>query len=134
MGEQRENLGDDHPDTLQAINDFGVLRRKQKNYAEAEKLLRQALDARKFKLGNDHPVCFESMHELAVLYKEQARYDQAERLLLEAVEGRRLKLGDKHLHAQESIINLIGLYQAWNKPEKTDEWRAKLPQVENTRK
>jgi hypothetical protein len=26
--------------------------------------------------------------------------------------------------------NLIDLYEAWNKPEKAKEWRAKLPQME----
>jgi hypothetical protein len=30
--------------------------------------------------------------------------------------------------------NLIALYEAWNKPEKAQEWRAKLPDTENTRK
>jgi len=26
--------------------------------------------------------------------------------------------------------HLIDLYEAWNKPEKAEEWRAKLPQTE----
>jgi hypothetical protein len=26
--------------------------------------------------------------------------------------------------------NLISLYEAWNKPEKAKEWRAKLPKIE----
>jgi len=67
------------------------------------------------------------MHELAVLYKEQARYEEAEKLLLEAVEGQRLKLGDNHPHTQKSMKILIALYKAWNKPEKANQWRAKLP-------
>ena len=71
-----------------------------------------------------------SKNDLAVLYKEQERYDQAEPLLREAVKGRRLKLGDKHPHTLESINTLIDLYEAWNKPEKANEWRAKLPQTE----
>ena len=48
--------------------------------------------------------------------------------------GRRLKLGDTHPHTQQSLSNLIALYDAWNKPGKADEWRAKLPQAENTMK
>ena len=51
-------------------------------------------------------------------------------LLIEAIEGRRLKLGDTHPHTQESLNNLITLYEAWNKPEKVEQWRAKLPQIE----
>jgi glucan phosphorylase len=60
---------------------------------------------------------------------EQAQYDEAERLLLEAVEGRLLKLGDQYPHTIESLNNLITLYEAWNKPEKAEEWRAKQPQT-----
>jgi len=33
----------------------------------------------------------------------------------------------------ESWNNLIELYEAWNKPEKANEWRAKLPQTEAVR-
>jgi hypothetical protein len=50
--------------------------------------------------------------------------------LLEAVKDRRLKLGDQYPHTFESLHNLIALYEAWSKPEKADEWRAKLPQTE----
>jgi len=124
-GKQSE-LGNDHPDTLQTINDFGVLRREQGQYEEAARLLNEALEGRKTKLGPDHPACFESMHELALLYKEQGRYDEAEPLLREAIEGRSLKLGDTHPHTIESLNNLIDLYEAWNKPEKANQWRAKL--------
>jgi len=41
-----------------------------------------------------------------------------------------LKLGDTHPHTIESLNNLIDLYEAWGKPEKAKEWRAKLPQTE----
>ena len=74
------------------------------------------------------------MHELAVLYKVQARYAEAEKFLLKALEGRRLILGDKHPYTVESLENLITLYEAWNKPEKAKEWRAKLPKMEAVEK
>jgi hypothetical protein len=60
--------------------------------------------------------------------------DKAEKLLLEAVDGRCIKLGDTHPHTLESMNNLIDLYEAWNKQEKTERWRAKLPQTENISK
>lgn len=44
----------------------------------------------------------------------------------------RLKLGDRHSHTQKSLNNLIELYEAWGKPEKAEEWRAKLPKAEDT--
>ena len=71
------------------------------------------------------------MYELAVLYKEQGDYAKAEPLLVETIEGSSLKLGDQHPHTRESIKSLIDLYEAWNKPEKVKEWRAKLKQIED---
>jgi hypothetical protein len=69
------------------------------------------------------------LSELAVLCKVRGKYDDAERLPLEAVEDRRLKLGDGHPHTLESWKNLIELYEASGKPEKAEEWRAKLLQT-----
>jgi hypothetical protein len=46
------------------------------------------------------------------------------------IEGRRLKLVDTHPHTIESLDNLIDLYEAWNKPEKANEWREKLARTE----
>ena len=54
--------------------------------------------------------------------------------LLEAVEGRWLKLGEEHPHTLESWNKLIELYEAWGKPEKAEEWRAKLPRQEGEEK
>ena len=70
------------------------------------------------------------MNELSVLYIRQARYDKAEPLLVEAIKGIIQKLGLQHPHTKESIDNLIELYEAWNKPEKAQEWQAKLSQTE----
>jgi len=108
-----------------------VLRTKQERYNEAEDLFTEALEGRRQNLGDDHPDTLETKNDLAMLYKEQARYEDAEQLLLKALEGRRLRLGDTHPNTLESLNNLIDLYEAWNKPEKADEWRAKLPQIED---
>jgi len=51
--------------------------------------------------------------------------------LLKNAEGRRLKLGDTHPHTIESLNNLIALYEAWNKPEKAEQWQAKPTQMED---
>ena len=57
-----------------------------------------------------------------------------EKLLFEALEGRRFKLGDIHTRIPESLHNLIALHAAQSKPDQAEEWRAKLPKAENTRK
>jgi len=48
----------------------------------------------------------------------------------QAVDGLRLKLSDTHPHTIDSLNNLIALYEACNKPEKANEWQAKLLQTE----
>ena len=98
----------------------------------AKRLFNEALEGRCDRLGDDHPDTLETKNDLAVLYKEQARYDEAESRLIEAIKGRRLKLGDTHARTLESWHNLIELYEAWGKPEKANEWRAKLPRREGT--
>ena len=118
--------------TLGLINALGTLRREQKLYEQAEELLTKALDARQIKFGPNHPRTLESLHELGILYMQQAYYDQAELLFLEAIETRRLKLGDSHPHTIESLKNLIALYEACHKPEKANQWRAKLPKTKAT--
>ena len=64
-------------------------------------------------------------------YVDSCGYAKAEPLLLEAVKGRRLKLSDIHPHTIESWKSLIDLYEAWNKPEKAEEWRARMAQIED---
>jgi len=124
-------LRKEHPITLSFMNSLAVLRTKQKQYNEAERLFDEALKGRQRELGDDHPDTLESKNDLAVLYKEQAQYEEAEPLLVEAVEGRRLKLGDDHPRTLKSLNNLIELYEAWGKAEKADQWRKKLPLMEN---
>jgi len=125
-------LDENHPNTIKIIHNLGILYREQGQYDKAENLLIEARNKRQKTQGEDHPHTLESVHELAILYKEQGYYDKAEPLLDEVVEGRRLKLGDNHPHTLESIKKLIELYEAWNKPEKANQWRVKLPQEENT--
>ena len=81
-------------------------------------------------LGKDHLWTLAWNHSLGVFLQEYHRYDEAEPLFIQAFEGRRPKLGDAHPHTVESMNNLIALYEAWSKPEKANEWRAKLPQTE----
>ena len=104
------------------------MRREQGQYEQAETLFNEVLTNRRKRLDEDHPAILHVKNDLAVLYKKQGEYNKAEPLLLEAVDGRRLKLGGTHPHTIESWNNLIDLYDAWNKPEKADQWRTRLPQ------
>jgi serine/threonine protein kinase len=130
---QRWLPGKDYPDTLRNVNDLAVLRTRQKNYEDAERLFHEVLEARALKLGEDHPDTLESKNDLAVLYREQARYEDAEPLLLDAFHGREAKLGPQHPDTIESLKQLVTLYESWPKPDEADKWRAKLPRKEDPR-
>jgi len=124
-------LGEDHPYTLETINDLGLLRREQQRYEEAENLLTEALEGRKTKLGSGHPHTFETVHALGLLYVAQEDYDKAEPLLLAAYNGRETKLGPEHPDTIDSLRELVRLYEAWNKPDEAENWRARVPWVED---
>ena len=55
-------------------------------------------------------------------------------LLVKVAEANRHRLGEEHRYTLESINELIELYEAWGKPEKAKEWRAKLPRKKGTEK
>lgn len=78
-------------------------------------------------LGKEHPDTLESLNDLAALYRKQRHYDKAEPLFIKAQDGRQRKLGEQHPDTIETIENLAELYEAWSKPQKAKEWRAKLP-------
>jgi hypothetical protein len=134
MGGRKLKLGEDHPDTLETINDLGVLRREQKRYEEAESLLRQALEGGQTAQAEPRRSCHAGIHARACrAIHHQARYGEAEPLLLDAFKGRTSKLGSRHPHTIESLNELMRLYESWGKPGKAEEWRAKLPLEEGTK-
>jgi len=128
---QRRVLGEKHLHTLRSMNGLALLYTQQAQYQMSESLLAKVLKVGRSVLGASHPQILTSMHDLAMLYEVQGLYDKAEPLLLEAVKGRRLKLGGTHPQTKESFNNLIELYETWNKPEKAQEWRARLTQNED---
>jgi non-specific serine/threonine protein kinase/serine/threonine-protein kinase len=126
----RRFLGEENWFTLRFMNTLARLYTAQGCYEEADNMFQQTLAARRRIWDANHPEVCKTMNDLAMLYKKQGDYAKAEPLLLEALEGRRLKLGDTHPHTIDSLNQLIDLYEAWNKPEKANEWRSKLPQTE----
>ena len=47
----KQEFAPDHPDTLETKNDLAVLYKEQGRYEEAEPLLIEAVEGRRFKLG-----------------------------------------------------------------------------------
>ena len=101
------------------------------NAVEAEQLAgeavvaaRETLSAEDFYHGN-----FLGKHGRALAALE--RFDDAESALLEAHGILQTALGDEHGQTKRVVGYLADLYDAWGKPEKAAEWRAKLAQTED---
>ncbi|MFC1634233.1 tetratricopeptide repeat protein [Planctomycetota bacterium] len=91
-------------------------------HVEAEELCVESLRCRRQLHDEERRFTLEATRYLSSLCRELKQFDEAEPLLIQAIKGRHLKLGDTHPHTIESLDNLIDLYEAWNKPDKTEEW------------
>ena len=76
----RETLGARHPDTLTSISNLGSLLYSQRNYSEADPLLREVLQSRRETLGDRHPDTLISIGNMARLLQAQGKLDEAEPL------------------------------------------------------
>ena len=102
----RETHGYLHLDTLDYINNLGLLLQDKGDLAAAEPLLREALEVRREILGNRHPSTLSSANNLGGLLYAKGDLAAAEPLLREALEGRREILGNRHPSTLLSINNL----------------------------
>ena len=77
---RRRQLGDDHPDTLQALGNYVNAICSEGRHAEAEQLAKQLWDARRRVLGDDHPDTLRALLIYANAIGGQGRHAEAERL------------------------------------------------------
>jgi hypothetical protein len=56
--------------------------------------------------------------------------DFLENDVLGSIETQCLIISIERTYTLQTSYNPIDLYEAWNKPEKAEDWRAKLPQTE----
>ena len=101
----------DHPDTLNSLNNLGLVLRQQGRYGEAEKMLQKALEAKKRVLGEDHPDALRSIGNLAATYRNQGRWEEAEKLQLEVMQKHKTVLGENHPDTLISMANLAFMWK-----------------------
>jgi len=127
---RRRLWGEEHRHTLTVARHLGSLYRELERYDEAEQLLVPALDTNGRLFGEEDQATLRSMVDVAELYRDQGHYNKAEQLLLNAEETSHRVFGNDHEITNICVNNLTKLYEAWNKPEKAQEWQAKLPKTE----
>jgi serine/threonine protein kinase/tetratricopeptide (TPR) repeat protein len=118
---RRRELGDNHNDTLDAMNNLAVLYDDQARYEDAETLYLETLETRTRVLGEDHLDTMTSVNNLASLYRVQARYDQAEPLYLKSLVIRKRILGEEHRDTLRTMNGLAMVYEDLERYEEAEE-------------
>lgn len=94
-------LEPDHADIAASLSSLAMVRTANREYQEAERLYRRALDIRKRTLGKDtpggaHPGIAMSLNSLGWIHTCQGRYADAEKFYLEADDIWRKAFGEGH--------------------------------------
>jgi tetratricopeptide (TPR) repeat protein len=125
---RRRLLGPAHPDTLEALSSLADVRLDQKNYADAELLLREALTGYE-KSDPDSWDHYRSQSLLGASLAGQRKFPEAEPLLVEGYEGMARQEEASALANRSEIDKarqrIVQLYERWEKPDKAAEWRDK---------
>ncbi|MBO6514645.1 MAG: serine/threonine protein kinase [Phycisphaerales bacterium] len=110
---RREQLGNQHKETLKSVMQLGFLLTTQGKLDEAEALYQEALQTYRSIYGDENPDTLTGMASMGRLYYEQNKFDQAEELLVEALNAQRRILGDRH-ELTINTISLLGLVHQSN--------------------
>ena len=108
----RDDLGEEHPDTLTSMGNLALTLRAQGDLAGARALQEHMLTVRRRVLGEEHPDTLTSMGNLALTLHAQGDLAGARALHEQVLTVRRLVLGEEHPHTLKSINNLAGTLQA----------------------
>jgi tetratricopeptide (TPR) repeat protein len=106
LAARRRVSGEEHPETLIALSNLGLLLEKQGKLAEAEQLDRDALGKFRKVLGNDHPNTLNAIANLAGLLRTEGKPAEADPLYREALAGMERKLGKAHVRTASARMGL----------------------------
>ncbi|MGA3190483.1 MAG: tetratricopeptide repeat protein [Bryobacteraceae bacterium] len=126
---RRHALGDEHPDTLQSMNNLSVLYLDQGDAARAEPLLARLLEVRRRVLGEENPDTLVGMNNLAAAYRLEGKYAQAEPLLVKTLAIKRRVLGEVHHSTAAAWNGLAALYRQEGKLAEAEPLQLKAVEV-----
>ncbi|KAJ7637426.1 hypothetical protein B0H17DRAFT_502764 [Mycena rosella] len=110
LEDRRDILGDDHPDTLHAIDNLASTYYRLGQLKEAKQLDVAVLEKRRKILGEDHPDTLLAMGSLASTYHQQGQLKEAEELGVVVLEKQRKILGENHPDTLKAMGNLASTY------------------------
>ncbi|KAJ7120145.1 P-loop containing nucleoside triphosphate hydrolase protein [Mycena epipterygia] len=123
--ERRRNLlGDNHPETLDAMENLSATYQSQEKLKEAEELKVVVLEKRRNLLGNNHPETLRAMGNLAGTYKDLGKLKEAQELEVLVLEKRKNILGENHPDTLIAMGNLAFTYtklERWQEAQELGE-------------
>jgi tetratricopeptide (TPR) repeat protein len=111
VASNREDLGDDHPETLAWTNNLGQVLHNLGDRMGVRELHEQALRGFQQVLGEDHPATLVSMDGLALALRFLGDFDGAQALHEQALAGFRRVLGEDHPATLVSMNNVAEIYR-----------------------
>ena len=108
----RKDIGEEHPQTLAAMNGLAETLRAQGNCVKAQELHEQVLALRRKVLGEEHPDTLTSMNNLAETLRVQGDLGGARALQEQVLAVRHRMLGEEHPDTLTSMNNLATTLEA----------------------
>ena len=119
----RKNMPTGHPWRVSSLATLGWALEVSGHHAEAEKPLREALEAREQTMP-DHFLTWNTMSLLGGALAGQGMREEAEPLLIEGYE--KLQAPDVPIwkaRKAKALQRIVDLYEAWGKPDEAAKWR-----------
>jgi hypothetical protein len=99
-------FGEEHPDTISAMNNVAITRVEQGLLKEAAAIQEQVLERRKRIQGEKHPDTISAMNNLAVTLGQQGHLEESAMMQEEVLEERKQILGEEHPDTIRAFSNL----------------------------
>ncbi len=116
---RRDQLGQEHPKTLESMGALGWVYCDQGRYGQAEQLWAKKLEISRRVLGDEHPITLVSMNDLGIAYMDLGRYDEAEQLF-----SKKLQISRRVLGEQQVTLGVGNLGQVYERQGRYDEAEA----------
>jgi len=107
---QRLVLGEEHPDTLMALQNVSALYQKQGNFDVALQLLNRVLNVHLKTLGAAHRTTLNVQYRIGWLLNELGNFSASLSLLQQTLERQTVLLGQEHLDTLNTVYALASTY------------------------
>lgn len=107
---RKRELGDEHRETLVALNHLAILYDFRGQYDKSIPIFRRSAEVRTRELGRAHDDTLSTLNNLGVALLDTGELDESEKILLEVAAAREKKLGPNDPETLSSLNNLASLY------------------------